>query len=276
MFNTTLSRDGTSIAFERYGSGGQPIIMVVGAFNERPTAAPLAQSLAPRFNAITYDRRGRGDSGDTLPFAVEREIEDIEALIAEVGGSAGLFGYSSGGMLALQATAAGLPISSLALYDPPYLVEALRTPKDVDQTDNMAKLIAAGRRGEAVEYFQRNVVGLPPDVIAQLRHAPFRAGLERIAHTLVYECAVLGDRSLPSPEAAARVSVPTLVIAGGAGFPSMPAAAEALASLLPNARARILPDQNHDIDAAVLGPELAEFFGRLPNQSGQVARVSLA
>src|SRR5690349_18263541 len=121
MFRTTLSRDGTRIAFDRRGSG-LPIIMVVGAFNERPTAAPLADCLSDQFTTLTYDRRGRGDSGDAPTYAVEREIDDLAALIEVVGGSAGVFGYSSGAMLSLQAAAAGLPISRLALYDPPYLV----------------------------------------------------------------------------------------------------------------------------------------------------------
>jgi pimeloyl-ACP methyl ester carboxylesterase len=260
VFNTTTSRDGTSIAYERIGSGA-PIIMVVGAFNERPTAAPLAEALAPRFSCLTYDRRGRGDSGDTLPYAPEREIEDLAALIETVGGSAGVFGFSSGAILALQAAAAGLPITRLALYDAPYLVGPFYKPNGVNHADRLTQQIAAGRRGEAVEYFQQQVVGIPAEVVVGLRNAPFRAGLERIAHTLVYECLLLGDGSLPPPRLAPRVSMPTLVVAGAAGPPIMPPAAEALADLLPDARASILPDQGHDLDPAALGPELAAFFG---------------
>src|SRR5205085_9398240 len=120
------------------------------AFNERPTAAPLAESLADRFTTFTYDRRGRGDSGDTLPYSVEREIEDLAAIIEAAGGSAGVFGYSSGAMLALYAAAAGLPIDRLVLYDPPYLADS----HDIDHTQQLTQLIAEGRRGDAVEYFQ--------------------------------------------------------------------------------------------------------------------------
>jgi pimeloyl-ACP methyl ester carboxylesterase len=260
MFNTTLSRDGTSIAYECVGDG-PPIIMVVGAFNERPTAAPLARTLASRFTCLTYDRRGRGDSGDTLPYMPAREIEDIAALIERAGGSAGLFGFSSGGVLALQAAAAGLPITHLAIYDAPYLVDAYRKPDAVDHAARLAELIAAGRRGEAVEYFQIQVVGIPPEVVTQLRNAPFRSSLERIAHTLVYECLLLGDGSLPAPEVAARVQMPTLLLAGGAGSPIMPSAAAALARLLPNAQSRVLADQGHDLNPDALGPPLAAFFG---------------
>jgi pimeloyl-ACP methyl ester carboxylesterase len=260
MFNTTASRDGTSIAYAQIGSGA-PIIMVVGAFNERPTAAPLAEALMPRFTCVTYDRRGRGDSGDTLPYAPEREIEDLAALIAAVGGSAGVFGFSSGAVLALRAAAARLPISRLALYDAPYLVGAYSNPNAVNHADRLSELIETGRRGEAVEYFQQQVVGIPPEVVAQMRNAPFRPSLERIAHTLVYDCLILGDSSLPPTQVAARVSMPTLVLAGGAGPAIMPSAAEALAELLPNARASILADQTHDLNPPALAPELAAFFG---------------
>jgi pimeloyl-ACP methyl ester carboxylesterase len=122
---TTTSADGTAIAYDRDGSG-PPIIMVVGAFNTRATTAPLAAALADTFTVLNYDRRGRGDSGDTLPYSVQREIEDIDALIAEAGGSAALFGYSSGATLALRAAADGLAITKLALYDPPFVVDDSR------------------------------------------------------------------------------------------------------------------------------------------------------
>src|SRR5438309_5197503 len=122
MRKVVVSKDGTAIAFEQFGEG-QPLVLVVGAFNDRSTGAPLAASLAPHFSVFTYDRRGRGESGDTAPYDVEREIEDLAALIAEAGGAAAVFGYSSGANLALQAAASGLPITKLALYEAPYLVD---------------------------------------------------------------------------------------------------------------------------------------------------------
>src|SRR5438270_2398156 len=142
-----VSKDGTRIAFDRHGDG-QPIILVVGAFNERSTGTPLATFLAPHFAAYTYDRRGRGDSGDTAPYAVDREIDDLAALIAEAGGAAAVFGYSSGAMLALHAAARGLPITRLVLYDPPYMVQP--PTGEPDHAARLADLIAGGRRGEAV------------------------------------------------------------------------------------------------------------------------------
>src|SRR5947209_15976870 len=188
-----VSKDGTRIAFDRHGEG-QPIILVVGAFNERSTGTPLATFLAPHFAAYTYDRRGRGDSGDTAPYAVEREIDDLAALIAEAGGSAAVFGYSSGANLALQAAASGLPITKLALYEAPYLVDhnGQQPRTHPNHAAQLSELIAAGRRGDAVEYFQQQMVGIPEEVVVQMRRAPFRPALEAIAHTLVYDATILG------------------------------------------------------------------------------------
>jgi pimeloyl-ACP methyl ester carboxylesterase len=254
------SSDGTTIAFERFGEG-PPVILVVGAFNEQSTGAPLATFLAQHFTVFNYDRRGRGESGDTTPYAVEREVEDLAALIAEAGGSASVWGYSSGACLALQAAARELAITKLALYEAPYLVGNGQPRTPVNHAASLAELMAAGRRGDAVEYFQTKMVGIPEDVVAQLRHAPFRPALERMAHTLVYEATILGDRSVPT-ELAASVTAPTLVIAGGASFPFMRETAQTLADVLPNGQARILEGQTHDIVPAVLGPVLAEFLAR--------------
>jgi hypothetical protein len=256
---TLCSRDGTPIAFDRIGQGS-PTILVVGAFNDRTTGAPLAEFLAPHLSVFTYDRRGRGDSGDTPPYAVEREIDDLAVLIGAAGGAAAVFGYSSGANLALQAAGHGLPITRLALYDAPYVADHARLAPPTNHVAHLAELIAAGRRGDAVEYFQRHLVGLPDEVVAQLRQAPFRPALETMAHTLVYEASILGDRSLPT-EWASAITIPTLVVAGGAS-PFMRVAAEALADVLPHGQARILEGQTHDIVPSVLGPVLEDFLAR--------------
>jgi len=160
---------------------------VVGAFNDRATGAPLARFLEPHFTVFNYDRRGRGDSGDTAPYALEREIEDLDALIAQAGGSASVFGYSSGAILALRAAAQGLAIPQLALYEPPPT-----GGKAGNLAARLTELISAGRRGDAVELFQTEGVGIPAAVVAQMRNAPFRPALEKMAHTLVYESLILG------------------------------------------------------------------------------------
>src|SRR5256885_6744806 len=172
------SADGTLIAFERSGEG-PAVIVVEGAFCDRGTSAPLAALLAPHFTVFAYDRRGRGDSGDTAPYAVARELQDLDAVIAAAGGSAFAYGMSSGAVLALEAAARGSAISKLALYEPPLI------PGRPDFAARLAELVAAGRKGAAAEYFMTEAVGIPGEVVAQIRQAPMWPGMERIAHTLV-------------------------------------------------------------------------------------------
>jgi pimeloyl-ACP methyl ester carboxylesterase len=246
-----ISKDGTTIAFETSGKG-PAIILVVGAFNDRATAAPLAQFFQRHFTVFNYDRRGRGEGSDTAPYAIEREIEDLDALIAQAGGSACVFGYSSGAILALRAAAHGLNISQLALYEPPPT-----GAKAGQLAPLLSQLIAAGRRGDAVELFQTEAVGIPAAVVAQMRNAPFRPGLEKMAHTLVYESMIL--QSLPSG-LTASVQVPTLVIDGEQSPEVMRHAAQSLAEALPESLYHTLKGQGHDIVPDVLGPVLAEFF----------------
>ena len=253
-----LSKDGTVIAFDRVGEG-PPIILVVGAFNDRATGAPLAAALQDRFTVIAYDRRGRGDSGDAHPYTVEREVEDLEALVEEAGGSASVFGYSSGAVLSLIATARGLAITKLALYEPPVTADGGRGRLQEDLAARLTALVEADQRGDAVALFQTEGVGLPADVVAQLRQAPFWPALEAMAHTLVYETEILGDGALPT-EVAASVAAPTLVIAGGESFPFMRETAAALAEVIPDGRAHILKGQTHDIVPEALGQVLEEFF----------------
>ena len=248
----TTSRDGTSLAFDRSGHG-PPVILVVGAFNSRTTGAPLAASLAARFTVFTYDRRGRGESGDTLPYSVDREIEDLDAVIRLTGEPAAVFGYSSGAVLALRAAARGVPITKLALYEPPPVQPA-------SHASELAALIASGRRGDAVEYFQRELVRIPEAIVAQFRRAPFRCALEAMAHTLVYEATILADDA-HSAELNASVRQATLVIAGGVSPPVMRETAAALGRSLPDGRSLIIDGATHDLVPGLLGPALERFFG---------------
>ena len=251
IVNKAISKDGTTIAFEKSGQG-PAIILVVGAFNDRATGAPLARFLEQNFTVFNYDRRGRGESGDSGPYAIEREIEDLDALITQAGGSAFVFGYSSGAILALRAAAHGLDISQLALYEPPPT-----GAKAGELAPPLTELIAAGRRGDAVELFQTEAIGIPAAVVAQMRNAPFRPALEKIAHTLVYESMIL--RSLPTG-LLASIGVSTLVIDGEESSEVMRHAAQSLAEALPDSRYRTLQGQGHDIVPAIVGPVLVEFF----------------
>ena len=255
---TVTSSDGTRIAFDRLGDG-PPVVLVCGQSTTRSSNAALAALLAPDFTVLNYDRRGRGDSGDTLPYAVEREVEDIDALVSEAGGSASVFGVSSGAALALEAAASGLAIDKLAFWEPPFdAPEGRRPPRDLAQ--RYEEMIAEGRRGDVIEYFMANVVGLPPEFVAHAKTQPFWQAQEALAHTLVYDTIVMGDGSLPT-ERAAAVPVPTLALAGGESFPFMRQAARTLAEAMPNARARTLEGQTHNVDPAALAPVLGEFFG---------------
>jgi pimeloyl-ACP methyl ester carboxylesterase len=256
--HTATSADGTTIAYGRYGDG-PPIVLVAGAFNTRSTTDPLAQALQERFTALSVDRRGRGDSGDTAPYAVEREIEDLEAVIAAAGGSAAVLGFSSGATLALRAAAQGAPITRLVLYDAPFVVDGSRPLLAPDFRDRLAELIATGRRGEAVELYQRVVIGIPEEVVVQMRDAPFRPGLDAIAHTLVYEATLVGDLSLPT-ELVGAITAPTLVIDGEHSPPIIHSAAAALVEAVPNARRRTLAGQGHDLSPPALVPVLEEFL----------------
>jgi len=256
MTDTVTSADGTTIAFDRLGAG-PPLIMAVGAFNTRTATASLAAALQDRFTVLNYDRRGRGESGDAPAYAVEREIEDLAALIAAAGGSAAAFGYSSGANLVLAAAARGLPLSRLVLYEPAFRVgPGPRPPASLP--GQLAELVARGRRGDAVELFQAQVIGMPEDVIALMRHASFRPSLEAIAHTLAYEAAVVGDLALP--DTLGSVAAGTLVIDGADSAPAMRDAARAVAAALPNARRRTLAGQAHDLSPAAVAPVVDEFL----------------
>ena len=255
---SVTSQDGTVIAFQRAGEG-PPIIFVVGAFNDHTGAAPLASALQRSFTTFIYDRRGRGSSGDNQPYATQREIEDIDALVTEAGGSAVVFGHSSGAVLALLAAAHGSTIASLVLYGPPFLVDASRPKPPADLARQLAELVSVGRRGDAVELFQRDGIGMPEEIVVQLRNAPFRPALESIAHTLVYDSLITGDLSLPT-DLIASIEVPTLVLAGGSSAPFLQSAAVAVADALPNGAHRSLAGQAQDVDPAVVAPLVEAFL----------------
>lgn len=261
--HTAASKDGTGIAFDRTGKG-PALILIGGALSERSTWGPYAKLLAPNFTVLSYDRRGRGDSGDTAPYAVEREIEDLEALLDEVGGKAFVHGQSSGAVLAMAA-AAKLPdkIEKLSLYEPPFIIDGSRPLPPENFAEHLDELIAANRRGEAVEYFLTEVVGMPAEALAEMKGSPMWPGLEAMAHTLAYDVDILGDnlsgKPLPADKLSA-VTAPTLVIAGGASPEWIRNTAKALAEVLPDAEYRTLDGQAHNAAPDVLIPEIESFL----------------
>jgi pimeloyl-ACP methyl ester carboxylesterase len=255
------SADGTPIAFDRLGDG-PPVVLVGAALQDRAMYRPLVGQLARRFTVFNYDRRGRGDSGDTTPYAIEREIEDIEALMDEAGGTASVYGHSSGAGLVLHAAASGLPVARIALHEPPY------TPEDEEQkrasredAETIVALLAEGRRGDAVAHILGGI-GLPQEAIDGMVQD------ERVvamAHTLAYDSEIMGDisRGGTIPEDVARaVTVPALVLCGGASPAWMIDAGKRAADAMPEGYHRILEGQEHFAPPEVLAPVLTEFFER--------------
>lgn len=262
---TTRSKDGTTIAYDQLGSG-PTLILVSGALQHRAfdeATTHLAMRLAPSFTAINYDRRGRGDSGDTPPYAVAREIEDVEALIDATGGPAYLYGLSSGAALVLEAAAVlGDKVAAIALYEPPFNDDPVARQEWNAFARQLRSLLADNRRGEAVRLFL-TVLGTTADELQVFSSAPVWPLFEAVAPTLAYDVAILGDESQVPLERASQVTTRTLVMAGGAESPykqAMHAAIATLASRMPQAQSRILDGQNHFVDADALAPVLTTFF----------------
>jgi pimeloyl-ACP methyl ester carboxylesterase len=255
-----ISKDGTSIAFDHSGQG-PAVIFVGGAFQHRaidPRTAQLAALLAPHFTVFHYDRRGRGDSTDTPPYAVEREVEDLEALIRDAGGSVFLFGMSSGGALALEAAHRGLAIKKLALYEPPFNLDQGARAASVNYAKQLTAILVEGRRADAVA-LAMTTFGAPAEAVAGMRQTPVWPAFESVAPTLAYDSTIMGDGSIPTKQMAS-IAVPILVMDGGASPAFMHSAAQAVADALPNAQHRTLEGQTHDVAPEVLAPVLIEFF----------------
>lgn len=258
MDKKTLSRDGTPIAYERYGDG-PAVILVGGAMCTGATLAPLAAALSDRFGAVTYDRRGRGDSGDTQPFSLAREVEDIAALVEASGGSAALYGISSGGALVLEAAASGLPVSKVAVYETPFATYEGGAKERAEYTERLTELLGQGRNGDAVELFMA-LAGTPPEMIAGARRSPAWPDMEAIAPTLAYDNAAMGDGLVPRARLA-LITMPVLAVAGGASPEWMRQAAREVADTVPDGTYRTLDGQTHMVDPGALAPVLAEYFG---------------
>jgi pimeloyl-ACP methyl ester carboxylesterase len=260
--NTLSSHDGTTIAYDEQGEG-PAVILIDGALtvHSSGSGSELAKLLAPHFSVYGFDRRGRGESGDTLPYAVDREIDDIEALIDRAGGSPFLYGHSSGGPLAMRAAIRlGSKVSKVAMYEPPYNNDPGAQESWSQYLRDLKQALAEGRRGDAVALFM-GFIGTPAEQVDGMRRAPFWPSMEAVAPTLAYDhAAILGEPWSVPTALATRLSVPALVMSGDAGLPFMPDAARVLSQAIPQGQLRMLEGQTHEVDPAVLAPVLVKFF----------------
>ena len=258
---TVRSNDGTPIAFERSGSG-PALIVVDGALCSRAfgPSPKLVPRLAPHFTVYAYDRRGRGQSGNTRPYSPSREVEDIAALVEHAGGSASLLGLSSGGALALEAAASGVRIDHVVAYEPPY-VDLLGVNGGAAHGDELQRLVAEGQRGAAVKYFMKDMVGVPAPFVVMMRLMPWVwPKLEAVAHTLPYDAAVMTEFRIPRARFSS-IRVPSLVMNGSKTDARLREAARALADTIPGAHHQELAGQTHNVKPAVLSAAVVEALG---------------
>ncbi len=253
------SKDGTIIAYEQSGQGAA-LVIVGGVLGDHHQQEDLAALLAEHFTVYNLDRRGHGESGFTAPYAIEREVEDLDALITAAGGSAFAYGTSGLGALSLEAAARGLSpkMKKLAVWEPPYIVDDSRPPVPQDYQAQLIQLLQEGRRGDMIELYFTKAVGLPAEFVGWMRTQPFWAAQEALAPTLIYDATLMGDFSLPK-ERLASVTVPTLVIDGGQ-TPWLSHAAQMVADVLPYAQRRTIAGQPHNVDPGAIAPILVEFF----------------
>jgi pimeloyl-ACP methyl ester carboxylesterase len=254
------SADGTPIGFERRGTG-PALVIVDGAFCSRafgpsPKLAPL---LAAHFTVYTYDRRGRGESGDTQPYATAREVEDLAAIVRAAGGTASLLGLSSGGALALEAAASGVPVENVIAYEPPYVDNSGQNGGELHHAA-LTRLVASGDRGGAIKYFMKDMVGAPAPVVVLMRMMPWVwRKLAAAAHTLPYDAALMTDFRVPRARFA-TIRTPALVMNGGKTQERLREAARSLAGIIPGARYQELAGQTHNVRPGVLTPAVVEFL----------------
>lgn len=261
---TVTSRDGTAIAFDKSGSG-PAVILVDGAlcYRAQGPMADLAGLLADRFTVYRYDRRGRGDSADAHEYSPQREVEDIAALVQDAGGSARVFGISSGAGLALLAADSGIDVSSVVIYEPPFVVDDTKAPTPADTVDRLRELVARGQRGKAVKLFL-SLVDVPKFALALMPLMPAWSKMTEVAHTLPYDMSIVGDKQRGTPlptDSWPGVTQPVLVLDGGKSPEWMRNGVRACADALTNAEYRTLPGQTHMIKPAALAPVLAEYWG---------------
>lgn len=257
--NKVASADGTMIVYDRLGSG-PPVVLVGSGPTDRSANMALAELLAEGLTVFNYDRRGRGDSGDTAPFAVDREFDDLAAVIGAAGGTAAVFGTSGGAIIAFQAAGRGLSINRIIGWEPPYIVPDSRPAVPADYQDQLRALLAEDRCGDMVELFLTKAAGIPAEFVAQIRQFPGWSASEAVAHALVYDAMLTGDFSVPE-KLLTSLTLPVLILDGGT-TPWMTQTADVVGALLPNGSRQTLAGQQHNVEPEAIAPAILEFVGK--------------
>lgn len=274
---SVTSQDGTTIAYDATGRG-PTVILVNGALGDRELdrrfklMTGIADRLSGHFNVVNYDRRGRGDSTEAGPFAVEREIEDLAGLVAAAGGRASLFGFSSGGALALRAAGAGIGVDRVAAYEPPFVVKPGDRGPSPDYGQRLDELIAAGDRSGAVRLFMRNAMGMPAPVVMGMRLMPMWKQMTTIAPTLRYDWAALAEHNMRGeplrPAEWQSVAVPALIICGAKSSSTLQNGSRAISDALPQGELRVLAGMGHRLKVELVAPVLGDFFAEVTCRYG--------
>jgi pimeloyl-ACP methyl ester carboxylesterase len=264
MTEFTTSKDGTKIAYSKTGKG-KPLVLVDGAFCHRKFGAneKLPKHLSGYFTVYSYDRRGRSESGNTLPYSPQKEYEDLQAVINEAGGNAYVYGISSGAALALEAANKGVKMEKLALYEAPYITDNSRSPFPENYLETLTQFAEQSENGKAVKYFMRTGIGLPSFVVWMMQLMPAWKQMKQLAHTLSYDIEILGNTGSGKPlskEKWSNVNIPTLVISGSKSAKWSKNSMQHLATVLPNAHYQILIGQSHIVSPKVLSKLLIQFF----------------
>ncbi|HEX4790968.1 MAG TPA: alpha/beta hydrolase [Actinospica sp.] len=267
MTTTTVqltAKDGTTLAVDSVGQGDTTLILIGGAFNDRSTVAGLGAELAGQYTVLSYDRRGRGASDDKASdYAVANEVDDLAAVISHAGGHAGVFGHSSGAVLALEGAMAGLPIDRLAVYEPPYTADESLPRPSAEVYERLKDLVAAGDKGGAAELFLGECVGVPEEGLTMMKEGPAWGFLTDKAPSLPYDVLLSKPWELLPAERLAALSVPLLAVYGDRTALGLAAATRALATTVPGAELVLIEGEDHAVlqRPAVLAPILAQFFG---------------
>ncbi len=263
----TTSADGTTLAYDVYGEG-EPVILVEGAFCGRHfgSTSRLAAELGKSFRVFHYDRRARGDSSPSTDYRLERELEDLRAMLDVAGGSAGLVGFSSGACLVLEAAAHHLPLTRIAFYEPPYMVGPKARKVPATYREDVQRLVAAGRNGDAVAYFMTRLIGMPSIFLLPMKFSRMWSSIVPQASSLPFDMEAVNG-FVPPAARLEGITVPALGLYGSKTMPVLVVSTRLCVDTIPGAELVVLPGQTHEVKAEAIAPTLVDFFSGVPSRA---------